>query len=437
MVDTLRADYLGAYGFEGEVSPHVDALARESVLFRNAFAQSPWTKPSVASLFTSLYPEVHGLTNHEGKYWGQDTEAGQSGVLAEEAETLAERLRDAGYRTAAFITNPWIMARYGLAQGFEVYDETHTKLKTHASRLFEDARAWLETQVEGTPFFLYLHFMDVHAPYAGSAEDFGALRPSPSVAADHTLTRDELPDTHWSNLEWRPEWATDAMRHKVAYWRTRYASGVRGFDRRLGDLLAYLRERGLLERSVLVLVSDHGEELFEHRDWSHGQNLYDHQLHIPLLIREPHGAAGGRVVDDFVELVDVMPTLLDCVGVPPAPRMQGRDLTALLRGESLPDKKDVVFATATQRTPALHAARTEYYKILYNTKNRGYWLFDLRRDPGEQHNVADLRLEAGRKLLARLLQHLEQSLAGGRLDGGTTAIPEDVRERLESLGYVD
>ncbi len=170
MVDTLRGDYLGYDGFSGPISPNADVLAAESIVYDNCFAQSPWTKPSIASLFTSLYPQAHGITNHEGKYWGGD----------------------------------------GLC---------------------------------------------------------------------------------------------------------RYPSGVRAFDRRLGGFLEFLRDAGLLDNAIVILTSDHGEELFEHGGWSHGQNLYDEALRVPLLIRQPRARDGGTRVTTLVELVDLMPTLLSLVGL--------------------------------------------------------------------------------------------------------------------------
>ncbi len=150
-VDTLRADYLGCYGFEGDISPHIDALASESFRFDNSFVQSPWTKPSVASLFTSLYPQVHQLTNHEGRYWGDTTGQMKTGVLAEEAVTLAEALQSQGYETAAFVSNPWLVSTYGFAQGFDFYDDHIVGLAIPADRLTANARAGLKPGLGAHP----------------------------------------------------------------------------------------------------------------------------------------------------------------------------------------------------------------------------------------------------------------------------------------------
>jgi hypothetical protein len=172
LTDTLRADYLGDYGFRGAVSPAFDRLAGESLRFRRAFTNAPWTKPSVATLFTSLYPQIHGLTNHSGRYWGRSSHERSEGILPEEARTLAEELRARGYRTAAFVANPLVSSRYGFQQGFEVYHDRESNVGTKLDALVDDALRWLGGLRPDEPYFLYLHAMDVHGPYSGSREDY-------------------------------------------------------------------------------------------------------------------------------------------------------------------------------------------------------------------------------------------------------------------------
>ncbi len=433
LVDTLRADYLGYHGFAGEISPGLDRLAGESVVYERCFAQSPWTKPSMATLFTSLYPQVHRLTNHEGRYWGSGTPALETGVLAAQAETLAERLRAAGYATGGFIANPWMRSDYGFAQGFDHYDESGSVRWDRADSLIERARSWIDGLPPRRPFFLYLHFMDVHAPYQAPREDFDRLVDSPSLGRARTLEASELPDEGWHNLELRPPWATDELRRELRYWRARYASGVRALDRRLERLIRDLRDRGLLDRSIVVLTSDHGEELFEHGDWSHGRTLFDHQLHVPLSIRLPGARGAGTRVGSIVELIDLMPTLLALTGAEPAPGQQGRNVSP----GAEPDEQRASFATATQWSPGLHSIRTIRHKLLWDSESRELQLFDLESDPGERHDASSANRALAAELQTRLGLHLAESIAGGTLDPGRAAIPPAVRERLEALGYVD
>jgi len=435
MIDTLRADHLGAYGYDGPVSPNLDRFASEAVLFERCFAQAPWTKPSVATLFTSLYPQVHRLTNHEGKYWGPESPQFVTGILPDRAVTLAEVLHQAGYQTAGFVSNPWVSSAYGFAQGFEIYDDRGASISTAAVTVIDRARDWLATADSERPVFLYLHFMDVHAPYDSPRADFDALIDGEPSAHARQLNEREVPWVRWRNIEVRPEWADDELRHELSYWRARYAAGVRTLDRQLGRLLDELSQAGLLDRSWVVVTSDHGEELFEHGDWSHGQNLYEHQLRVPLLVRPPGGANGGRRVSRIVELADLMPTLLSLARVELPEGIQGRDVSALLRGEETA-VGGASFATATERAPGLYAVRTERYKLIFDVDTDRLWLFDLIQDPTEQRDISQSEPVVAAELRDRLVQHIAESTAAGTLDAEQAELPDEVLERLRALGYL-
>jgi hypothetical protein len=311
LVDTLRRDYLGFHGFDGPISPNLDRLARESVVFDNAFTQAPWTKPSVASLFTSLHPDTHGLDNHEGLFGPRQNQALTTGVLPAEAVTLAEALKGAGYRTAAFVANPWIHGRYGFEQGFDSYEVVET-----LPGILERARGFVRKD-EGRPFFLYLHFMDVHGPYDAPEEDFQAMGTSPSLAV-----RTEPPagvlgklPPYLAGIPWfgDEEFQNRTFGEVISFRltrsltvRARYAANVLDFDRRIAPFLNDVRNSELDQNTILVLTSDHGEELLEHGGWDHGFNLYEHQIRVPLLIRTT-GARDRARVTRAANLVDVMP----------------------------------------------------------------------------------------------------------------------------------
>ena len=437
VVDTLRADFLGAYGFQGSISPTLDALAAESVVFERCFAQSPWTKPSVASILTSLYPQVHGLTNHDGKYWGEETTELKTGILPDSAVTLAEAMQQSGYATAAFVGNSWLTRPYGFAQGFDVYDDSVNHLLVTFDQLTAAAMAWLDGRSGDTesPFFLYLHPMDVHAPYNAAKEDYDALVSSPSLGLNLRLAENEVPYRRWQNIERRPPWASDQLRRELTYWKTQYASGVRALDRRLAPFLDYLRESGLLDRSYLVFTSDHGEQLFEHGDWSHGQTLHDHQLHIPLMIRQPGAEGGGRTVPHIVEQIDLMPTLLSLIGADAGGALQGRDVSQLLRRAAKGDL-GASLATATHRRPNLYSLRSERYKLFFDVQSGEVELFDLNYDPGEQRDVAVAEPEVAAQLQDQLVEKIQASLADGTLESETADIPDEMRRKLEALGYL-
>lgn len=434
LVDTLRADYLGSYGFEGDISTALDRLASESLRFENCFSQAPWTKPSIATLFTSLYPEVHGLTNHEGLFWGPEQAGMKTGVLPEDALTLAEALRGGGYRTAGFMTNPMLAPTYGFDQGFETY-QVH-EVQDLSQLVMDAADRWLDSLPPGQPFFAYLHFMDVHGPYDAPQEDFDALRDSPSLGSPHELSENEV-DAISDYLK-RIPWARTPEARELLNWRARYAAGIRDFDRRFSSFIEKLRTSGRLDETYFVLTSDHGEELFEHQGWDHGHSLFDHQLHVPLFIRKPN-AEGARAVENIVSLIDLMPTLLSIAGIEPPPELQGRDISRLfdpLLEEDQSDDDETSHGTATSDRPGLHAIRTRDDKLIFDLDSGETWLFDTRSDPGEQGNLADQRTEQVRKLRDQLLTHVAESTAHGALEKRIAPIPDDLVEQLRTLGYI-
>jgi membrane-anchored protein YejM (alkaline phosphatase superfamily) len=432
LVDTLRRDYLGFHGFEGLISPNLDWLATESVVFENAFTQAPWTKPSIASLFTSLSPDAHGLDNHEGLFGPREDQALTTGVLPAKAMTLAEALKGAGYRTAAYVANPWIHGRYGFEQGFDSYE-----IVEKLPEILERARGFIRR--EQRPFFLYLHFMDVHGPYDSSEEDFQAMGASPSLAPreeprDGDLVK--LP-SYLSGISWfeDEEFRNRTFGEIVAFrlsrsrtLRARYAANVLDFDRGIAPFLNELRNSELNESTILVLTSDHGEELLEHGGWDHGFNLYEHQLRVPLLVRTP-GAADRRRESRTANLVDVMPTLLALADVEAPEGVEGEDLLAF-DGSDGP-----TFSAATKHREGVYALRTERYKLIFDGKTGSVSLFDLSADPGEYRDIASENEAEARNLLGVLSRHIEDA-RGSRLDPESADIPDEIRKRLEALGYL-
>jgi arylsulfatase A-like enzyme len=432
LIDTLRADHLGAYGFDAEISPRLDELAAESIVFENCYAQAPWTPPSMGSLFTSLAPEVHGLhrfTDHQ--FLDPDSARLRASVLPGDAVTLAEGLRDAGYRTAGFVANPWLHRNWGLAQGFELYRDGRLGKPIPALALTTDARAWVEEHPPGEPFFLYLHFMEVHGPYLAPRADFAALWKELESETPRVLRDDQTPKDH---LDVHPSWADESLHNRLDYWKARYAAGVRLFDRRIGSFLDFLEESGVLDRSYLIVTSDHGEELFEHGGWGHGKTLRDHQLLVPLIVRPPGGVEGGRRIRDPVRLVDLMPTLLSLADATPPAGMQGVDLSPLLHGAEVASPP-VFFSTGVLGHPDMFAVRKGRYKLI--VEGGATELFDVVADPGETTDLSGRDPTIEDELRELLAEHLEPSSAATRLPARSADIPDELRERLRALGYLE
>lgn len=432
LVDTLRADYLGAYGFEGEISPNIDAFAEEAVLFDNCFSQAPWTKPSIASLFTSLQPPVHRVYSHGGKF-GARGDAERTETLSDEAVTLAEALKAGGYATAAFVANPWIRQKHGFGQGFDVFDSHASGNGVVAEPILAAARKWMAGVPAGQPYFAYVHLMDVHGPYDAPDEDYDAVRDSPEFGSEpEPLTRSQIGRVP-SYLR-RSPWVRGAV--DLRLWRARYAANVHALDRRLGPFFEELREAGVLDAALVVITADHGEQLYEHGGWDHGNSLYDEELHVPLIIRLPRGGNQGHRVDAVVSLVDVMPTLIGFARAPGVDGLQGRDLSGSIGAESRSLASVASFATAVKWKPELRSLRTERYKLIKKGESSRRQLYDLRSDPGELVNIAEVS-PAYAAVNELLTEQMARNSTRGELHGAPAPLPARVRERLRALGYYE
>ncbi|GBD25704.1 Arylsulfatase [bacterium HR30] len=393
VVDTLRADALGIAGGTS-ATPHMDALARDGVWFRNAYAQSSWTRPSIATILTGQYSPLHGAVH-------------KFDPLPDEVRTVAEILRDAGYWTAAFVTNINVAPIFNFQQGFGEYhylppafyfgaSDSATRLSAYKllrmlrerflrrrlyyHHYYQDARVvtervsqWL-AEAPPRPFFLFVHYMDPHDPYfeipyngRGIAR---VVEPSPP------------PD-------------------RAEEMRRLYAQDVQYFDGYFGALMEEFRRRELYDDTVFILTADHGEEFYEHGGWWHGTTLYEEQIRVPLIVRLPGGRERGIERTDLAQTLDILPTILGQAGVALNEALPGRDLFSA----SAPP--EVLYAHESLEGNELEAVRWQDWKLVVaNAENpRGLpttALFDLSRDPEEKVNLADSRPELVREMLGRL-----------------------------------
>jgi arylsulfatase A-like enzyme len=453
-IDTLRADKLGAYGYDARpTSPRLDALAAEGVLFEQHVAASPWTTPSHMSLLTSLEPRSHGVTVSFDQV-SRDLRAGTSfwGLPAERV-TLAETLLEAGYATAAFTAGSTLDPRIGFGQGFDRY--TNTMYKLHDGNV-EEMTAWVSEQAgSDRPFFLFWHHFEVHAPYLSTAflregqeelasaigELDGVLRtsiPSEEARSDYHRGFAGILEKHGG---WNPA-TTEAL----------YAGGVANSDRWLGVLLDRLDELGIADEVLVVVTSDHGEELGEHDPEAiydrHGHSLYEELIHVPLVVRLPRRASAGTRVPSVSATVDVMPTILDLVGLPPAAEAQGVSLRE--RWETGADPGRPAWSEALAWGYEQKSVRSGNDKLVFTmdaewvTANgrhalpeqpAGVELFDLGGDPRETVNLADAdadRTERAAALQRQLREH------HARDQGRPVRVQLDAEtlEQLRALGYV-
>ncbi len=414
LVDALRADHLGCYGYTRPVSPRIDAFARGAVLFRHAVAQSSWTRPAATTLLTGLLPRTHGVN-------------GRRDVLSKQAVTLAERLREQGYRTAAFVTNGNVARSFGLGQGFDTY-ELLLRKNSAATDVNAEAAGWLRTQWKGdAPFFLYLHTVEPHAPYSPPLPFRQRFAPG---ARDERLTRmNFLRRVEEGKIEATPEVRRNLL--------DLYDAEIAANDAAFGELIDLLGQRGLLEETVIVFVSDHGEEFLEHGGWEHGRTLHSEMLDIPLILRVP-GMGSGKIVHRQAQQMDVMPTILDLLNLPVPPGVDGRSLAPWISGDGPPGEHETetaAFSWLDQHGLRAAAVTTPGWRLIEDRlPTPGRALYDRQADPGEHRDLAARRAVRAGYLRARL--RAEERLRKGRLRAGEATPDSELQKQLEALGYL-
>jgi arylsulfatase A-like enzyme len=413
VIDTARADRFTFDGYRRDTSPEIAALAREGAVYERAYTPAPWTLPAHASLFTGLYPSAHGADS--GHLW-----------LDDERVTLAEALRDAGYRTLGFIGNPCIGSLFNFQQGFDTYDEVWRRVRKETGDMgagltneaVERWLAWRDANPEARrqPFFIFINYVEPHLPYEPpDPERARFLSPSADRAAVERLRALRHPEEDRYILGLRS--LSDA---DLAVLSDLYDGEIAYADRRVGEIAALLRRLGLLDDTLVVVTSDHGEEIGEHHYLDHKMNVYEPLLHVPLVLRYPRAVRGGQRIRGPVMLQDLFPTILGLAGARPpdppggTPARGPREAVPLpgVAGAGGPGRGDAgsepIIAEFARPLPfvavldevepgrdhrgwdhALVAYRTGDLKLHWSSGGR-HRLFDLRSDPGEDRDLAAL-----------------------------------------------
>lgn len=415
LVDTLRADRVHCLGNERETTPRVDALARDGILFTHTSSQAPWTRPSVATLFTGLIPEHHTVTFKSS--------------LPREAATLAERMRAAGYETAAFTANAQVHAAgLDFEQGFDRF--VGFQGVDHFARsdeVVEAAIPWLDAHAD-RPFFLCVHTIDPHDPYD----------PPPLTRGRFEREyRGKIDDAHASVGEIsRLLPLDDADRGHIL---DLYDEEIAFADLEFGVLIDRLKELGLYDETVILFLSDHGEELLDHGKLGHPRRLWSEVLHVPMVLRLPGAnAPRGLVVDSLVRTMDWLPTLAALFGLAPSEHgFEGQDLAPAWNGSGL-DEVDAI----AQTEPDLESLQHGSWKLILDPASQGdaavAQLFDFTSDPHEQHDLAGERPEVVTSMRRLLAATKEGYARRGFVPLGVHKVPRfdpDVERALRQLGY--
>jgi arylsulfatase len=366
-IDCLRADHVGAYGYGPPTTPTLDALAAQGIRFTHAYSTAPMTLPSLPQLFTSTLFPVPGLATFVGP------------------------VNAAGIPSAAFVHNVWLMLWLTSGRGLEAPDafDTLVQVEARGSALTDQALGWLDAH-PGTRFALYLHYLDAHSPFAPRSSYAGMFR-DPAYTGRVGTTFDAA-------AVGSAEGYGPADRAAVA---ALYDAGVRYVDDQVKRILDALARDGRLERTVIVVTADHGEEFGEHGGFFHGQSLHDELLHVPLLVRLPGAARAGTVVDRQVRALDLAPALVDWLGLPRPATFLGRGLAdAIAHPDDAPD--DAVATAVMAQFPTRYALRTPGFKLIDDVGAGRISLYDLAHDPQEEHDVLPEHEREAEPLRSRL-----------------------------------
>lgn len=401
-VDTLRADRLGAYGGPRQTSPELDRFAARSIRFEWAISQAPWTKPSHRSMLSGLYP--HSRMGLESPFIGVPFHA-------------------AGFRTIAVTGAGQLDSSQGFDRGFEwyrIFDWIHDP---------EPLVGEIVAETRDDPFFVFLHTYETHEPYTHTS--FAQGLPSGRFDGEfskavHERIKGSLTD------------------EEKAYALALYDGDIAYTDGQLGRLFRELERSGLLESTIVIVTSDHGEQFWEHGSWGHGQTLHDHQIRVPLLLWLPPrlGFRAERVESEQVELIDLYPTLFELVGIELRHAVHGRSLGPILRGEG-PLPARAAFAEGTNikafdkralRTPRMKFVLWEVRRDR-DSDEKLYELYDLRADPGERNDLFGKFPERAALLRAEV-ERRARGVSAPRDEEIPAGADAELRKQLEALGYV-
>jgi arylsulfatase A-like enzyme len=473
-MDTVRADHLSCYGYPRQTSPHVDNLARDAVIFKNAHATTSWTLPSHASIFTGLYPSRHGADRKSDdspainsvdknlNYWNKMMLSNFT-RLSGAHHTLAEILKDGGYKTAGIIGGIFCTSIFGLEQGFDYYDDEIPSFninffalyqaidmffslddifsqqgylgKRIAVHLNDSAYPWLEKN-SAQPFFLFINYMDAHTPYL-PPQSYG--RYFTTIPKEIIKKRNPPFDVSYISAETRLMNAVTyngqhLTKEEKELIMGQYDGGIRYLDDYLGRLFDKLKALNVYDNTLIIITSDHGEAFGEHNHMEHGRTLYEEVLRVPLIIKYPAPYQRRGLIEKRVSLVDLLPTVLAFLNYPVPADIDGKTI------EALPAD---IFAELKLTPEETRKKELRDLKALYEGKEKYIWssdgageLYNLEADPLEEQNLFGtypLRVE----VMDKTLKNWVASFKGRNIEGEKAQIDNQALEKLRALGYVE
>lgn len=412
-IDTLRADHLGCYRYPHPTSPAIDAFAKDAVLFRQCIAQCTSTLASHASIMTSL------IVSHHSAYFTRTQ------PLPDQVKTMAEFLKEKNYRTVSYNDGGQIAAKFGLDQGFDIYESLpfDDVKEMQFKRIVEKTESWIDTN-PGEKFFLFLHTYETHHPYTPEPhyldmfeEDYnGNLPEHISVELLNRINKDEVA-------------IDDQDKQHII---DTYDAEIREMDDSFARLIAFLKKKKLYDNTLIIFTSDHGEEFGEHGIWGmHSHTLFNDQLLVPLIMKLPGSQLAGRKINPMARSIDILPTVLDLLGQDIPKDLEGATLIPLAQGRA-EDKN--MFAISQRDMPKTYPRK--YWSVIQNNwKLYDKKLYNLLTDPGELTDATEAYRNLKSRLESMAISFMKRRAK--RLDTRKIKIDKKLKEKLKTLGYVD
>jgi arylsulfatase A-like enzyme len=419
-INALRPDHLKTYGCSVNNAPFLDDFSSNSIVFERAIAQSSWTLPSQISLFTSKYVNSHGVYERNQR-------------LSNTELLLPEILKLYGYNTAAFVGGLDLAKEYGLSKGFDYYfDDTQDRTMNSFKDIVPRAISWLKEN-KNNRFFLFLQGYDVHPPYNKNFPPEDPFKSGYKGAFSQIIIDYKfLQNIHDGKISLNGK-DVILTAEDIKYIIAQYDKALIYADKQIGNLLRAVSDFDLTDKTIIIITSEHGEELMDHGSFNRfgNQNIYDEVIHVPLFIKSPLKNLKHKRIKEQVQLIDIMPTILDLLDVPINKEAQGLSLVPLITGRDI--KKDFNQYVYSEASPSKWTIRTKEWKLIYTGGQ--YELYDIQKDKLEKNNLVTQNPEIVYNLLQKLLQWRKRTKTFRSPNDTKLELTEDMKQKLKEAGY--
>jgi len=413
LLDAAAANHLSIYGYNRKTTPFIDELAQKGIIFENAFTNASYTLASASTIYTGLPPAAHGVVSSDF-------------AVPQDAKLLSEYFKKAGYKTAAFTGNYFFSKAFGFDQGFDLFYEPPLKdLLLHSDMIVKEAKNWIKNNINNK-FFMYIHFREPHVPYS-IPKNFEFNFWEGQIP---TNKLQELRSVNCTDFTQRPT-------EEINFIISQYDTLLRYIDSKVAELIKFIDENKLLEKTVIVVLSDHGQSFWQHGIHTHSLQLYDETIKIPMIFYLPHILqAKNKKINNLFEMIDLMPTLLELFNLKSEKDLPGKSFVSCMFLQNCPDKEFVISRNESM-SATLFSIRNHQYKLIASKNKKQFELYDLLKDPEEKNNIFDQQNIISKYFLQNLDQNLKNSLKYKYFTPQLSKLTGEMREKLKALGYVN